>query len=76
MVKLERRLELVFNFWRLIDIKRYNLIDNDNITVTHINTTTNTTHTLSPGDNNWVLPIPAFIVSTDPTITQNPRDGN
>lgn len=76
LVKLERRLELVFNFWRLIDIKRYNLIDNDNITVTHINTTTNTTHTLSPGDNNWVLPIPAFIVSTDPTITQNPRDGN
>jgi len=76
LVKEERRRELAFNYWRLIDIKRYNLIDNDNISVIHMNTSTGETHTLSPGDNNRVLPIPAFVVALDPSIVQNPRDGN
>ncbi len=76
--KEERRRELAFSQWRIVDIKRYNLIDNDNISVTHRNSAADITYTLNPGDLNSVLPIPRAVISDSPLvqIVQNPRDGN
>jgi hypothetical protein len=74
-VKNERRREMALSQWRLVDIKRYNLLDNDNISASHYNTVSETTFTLNPGNNNWVLPIPRRAIE-ESEIVQNDRDGN
>ncbi len=71
-VKKERRLELIGNYDRLFDIKRYNLFDNDNISITH--TIENISVTLEANSLNWALPIAEIYIQQNPEIQQNPRD--
>ncbi|SMC86901.1 RagB/SusD family nutrient uptake outer membrane protein [Pedobacter africanus] len=71
LVKAERRRELAFRGFRLFDIKRYNVIDGDNITITHaIN---GKTYTLAPASPRSVLPIGRKYIDLNPEILQNPR---
>jgi hypothetical protein len=71
LVKEERRRELAFRGFRLFDVKRYNAIDGDNITVSH--TINGSTYTLAPGSARAVLPIGRKYIDLNPEITQNPR---
>lgn len=71
MVKAERRRELAFRGFRLFDIKRFNTIDGDNISVSH--TLNGTTYTLTPGSPRAVLPIGRKYIDLNPEITQNTR---
>ncbi|AUP79960.1 RagB/SusD family nutrient uptake outer membrane protein [Flavivirga eckloniae] len=71
-VKEERRRESGGSIDRLFDIKRYNLLDNDNISVTH--TFGDQTVTLPPNSQNFVLPIGLKYIQINPEIIQNPRD--
>jgi hypothetical protein len=71
-VKTERRRELAADAERLFDIKRYNLLDQDGISLTH--SYNGKTITLSPNSKNWVLPIGAKYIQMNPEIQQNPRD--
>ncbi|WP_346882495.1 RagB/SusD family nutrient uptake outer membrane protein [uncultured Algibacter sp.] len=71
-VKKERRLELIGNYDRLFDIKRYNLFDNDNISITH--TLESISATLEANSLNWALPIAEIYIQQNPEIQQNPRD--
>ncbi len=71
-VKDERRRELPGNGERTFDIKRYNLYDNDNISVTH--TLRGNTAMLNPNSKNWALPIASKYILLNPEIEQNPRD--
>lgn len=70
-VKEERRRELAFCGFRWFDIKRYNALDNDQITVTHLINGTN--YTLSPSSPRAVLPIGRKYIDLNPEIQQNPR---
>jgi len=71
IVKAERRRELAFRGFRYFDIKRYNVYDNDNISVSHTDNTG--TYTLAPNSNRVVLPIAREYIALNPEITQNPR---
>lgn len=66
LVLKERRLELAFQGFRLIDIKRLNL-EGRNISIVH------GAKTLSANDPRFVLPIPSKVISLNPNIAQNPR---
>jgi len=71
LVKQERRRELAFSGIRWFDIKRYNIIDNDNISVTHF--INGTSYTLPPNSLRSVLPIGRKYIDLNPEIIQNPR---
>ncbi|WP_394972817.1 RagB/SusD family nutrient uptake outer membrane protein [uncultured Croceitalea sp.] len=71
-VKDERRREKVRSLDRTFDIKRYNLFDNDQITVSH--TLDGITTTLLPNSKNWAMPIAPRYILFNPEIEQNPRD--
>jgi tetratricopeptide (TPR) repeat protein len=72
MVKEERRREILGLTEFAFDIKRYNLFDKDNISVTH--TLEGETVTLKANSKNWALPIAPKITLLNPEIKQNPRD--
>lgn len=71
LVKAERRREMAFRGSRWFDIRRYNMFDNDNITVTHALPDGN--FSLPPNSNRTVLPIGRKYIAMNPEITQNPR---
>jgi hypothetical protein len=71
LVKGERRRELAMRGFRWFDIKRYNVIDADNITVSH--TLNGKTYTLAPNNSHVVFPIGRKYIDLNPEITQNPR---
>ncbi|SHM58332.1 SusD family protein [Chitinophaga jiangningensis] len=71
LVKAERRREMAFRGSRWFDIRRYNAMDNDNITVTH--TLPDGSFSLAPNSNRAVLPIGRKYIIMNPEITQNPR---
>ncbi len=71
LVKEERRRELAFKGVRLFDIKRYNLIDNANISVTH--TVGGVDYTAEAGSPKLILPIARIYIDLNPEIEQNPR---
>lgn len=71
LVKQERRRELAFSGARWFDIKRYNVVDNDNISVTHL--INGASYTLAPNSVRSVLPIGRKYIDLNPEITQNPR---
>lgn len=71
-VKDERRREQATNAERLFDIKRYNLFDNDGISITR--NYEEQTVTIAPDSKNWVLPIGEKYIQTNPEIIQNPRE--
>ncbi len=73
LIKEERRRELAFKGQRLFDIKRYNLFDNDNISITHTLPDTGETFMLEPGNPRFVLPIGRKYIGLNPEIEQNPR---
>lgn len=70
LVKAERRRELTGCGLRYFDIKRYNVFDNANITITH---TYNGTFTLPPNSPRVVLPIGRKYVDLNAELIQNPR---
>ena len=71
LVKEERRRELAFRGFRLFDIKRYNVVDGDNITISH--TLNGKTYTLAAGSPRAILPIGRKYIDLNPEILQNPR---
>jgi len=71
-VKEERRREIVNSTERAFDIKRYNLFDGDNISLSH--TINGQTFTLAPNSINWALPIAPRYIQLNPEIEQNPRE--
>ncbi|QTE22563.1 RagB/SusD family nutrient uptake outer membrane protein [Polaribacter cellanae] len=70
IVKDERRREFTNKGLRWYDIKRYNVYDNANITLTR--TYKGETQTLAPGDNRWVFPIAKIYTSLNPELEPNP----
>jgi hypothetical protein len=67
MVKDERRRELWGRGLRWFDLKRYNALDNANISITrHF-----TNDKLTPGDKGWVVPIAQLYINQNPEIQQN-----
>lgn len=71
-VKFERRLELAAYGLRYFDLKRYNVFDNANISMTH--SVDGETKTLTAGSKNWALPIAAKYLLETPEIGPNQRD--
>ncbi len=71
LVKTERRRELAFRGFRLFDIKRYNVFDHDNISVTR--TINGAVYTLLPESPRMVLPIGRKYIELNPEINPNPR---
>lgn len=71
LVKQERRRELAFGGVRWFDIKRYNVVDSDNISVTHL--INGASYTLAPNSVRSVLPIGRKYIDLNPEIIQNPR---
>ncbi|WP_316837025.1 RagB/SusD family nutrient uptake outer membrane protein [Pedobacter nutrimenti] len=71
LVKQERRRELAFLGFRWFDIKRYNVFDNDQISVVH--TINGATYTLAPNSPRSVLPIGRKYIDLNPEIIQNPH---
>ncbi len=71
-IKEERRRELIGGTHRFFDLKRYNKLDNDNITLTH--QIGNQSFTLPPNDVKWALPIAELYIQQNPEIVQNPRN--
>ena len=72
IVKAERRRELLGRGVRFFDIKRYNAVDGDNISITHTNFD-GVDVTLEANTNKWALPIPRKEIYLAPEISQNPR---
>ncbi|WP_256006012.1 RagB/SusD family nutrient uptake outer membrane protein [Pedobacter deserti] len=71
-VKAERRREMAADAERLFDIKRYNLLDQDGISVTR--TYNGKTITVGPTSKKWILPIATKYIQINPEIKPNPRD--
>ena len=71
-VKFERRLELAGYGLRYFDLKRYNVFDNANISLTH--SVDGATATLAAGSKNWALPVAAKYLLETPEIGPNQRD--
>ncbi|MFS4467852.1 RagB/SusD family nutrient uptake outer membrane protein [Maribacter sp. 2210JD10-5] len=71
-VKEERRRETVGGPDRMFDIKRYNLFDEDGISLTHI--LGSVSATLEANSKNWAIPIGSKYIQQNPEIEQNPRD--
>lgn len=71
-VKFERRLELAAFGLRYFDLKRYNVFDNANISMTHA--VDDETVTLTAGSKNWALPVAAKYLLETPEIGPNERD--
>lgn len=68
----ERRRELVLSGLRWFDMKR--LVNEGIYTKTLTRTTPDgTVHTLSPGSNRYLFPIPQSIINKNSNIVQNPR---
>lgn len=67
----ERRRELMMKGIRWFDLKRLNKDPRFARTITH--TLRGKTYTLKPGDNHYVLPIPANVIDRNNLIEQNPR---
>ena len=71
-VKDERRRELAGNGLRFFDLKRYNVFDNANISLTR--NLNGQTYTLSAGGKNWAVPIAQKYLLENPEIGENVRD--
>lgn len=71
-VKEERRREMATDAERLFDIKRYNLLDHDNISISR--SYNGKSVTVAPGSKKWVLPIADKYILINPEIKPNPRD--
>lgn len=71
IVKAERRREMAFRGSRWFDIRRYNALDNDGITITH--TLSDGTFVVAPNSNRSTLPIGRKYIALNPEIIQNPR---
>lgn len=67
LVKDERRRELWLRGVRWFDLKRYNSLDNANITIERFFTGDK----LKPGDYGWVMPIGNKYIDQNPEIIQN-----
>lgn len=68
----ERRRELVLSGLRWFDMKR--LVNEGIYTKTLTRTTPDgTVHTLAPGSNRYLFPIPQSIINKNSNIVQNPR---
>ncbi len=67
----ERRRELLFKGLRWFDLKRLNRDPKTQKTITH--TLTGETHTLEPGSNRYVLPIPLKVLQLNELIKPNQR---
>ena len=67
LVKDERRRELWLRGVRWFDLKRYNSLDNANITIERFFTGDK----LKPGDYGWVMPIGNKYINQNPEIIQN-----
>ena len=72
LVKTERRVELAGGGARFFDLKRYNVYDNANISITH--TLEGQTFTLEAGSKNWAVPIASKYILETPEIGENVRD--
>ena len=72
IVKDERRRELLGRGIRSFDIKRYNAVDGDNISIIHTNFQGEEV-TLEANSNKWAMPIPRKEIFLAPEISQNPR---
>lgn len=70
-VKDEIRREKAMSTLRVFDIKRYNLFDNDNITVSR--SFGGETVSITPNSLNWAFPIANNYIRANPEIIQNPR---
>lgn len=66
-VKEERRRELWLRGLRWFDLKRYNALDNANITIERFFTGDK----LAPGDEGWVVPIAELYLSQNPEMRLN-----
>ncbi|WP_421919891.1 RagB/SusD family nutrient uptake outer membrane protein [Marinifilum sp.] len=71
-VKDERRRELADKGVRLFDLKRYNALDNANITLTRV-INGEVAATLEPNNNRWIVPIARYTITKAPEIEQSPR---
>lgn len=70
-VKTERRRELAGNGLRLFDLKRYNALDDANISITRV--IDGETTVLEANSNRWIVPIARNIFNLAPEIEQSPR---
>ena len=71
-VKDERRRELADKGVRWFDLKRYNGLDNANITLTRV-IDGQVAATLEPNSNRWIVPIARLTMTRAPEIEQSPR---
>lgn len=71
-IKFERRLELAAHGLRYFDLKRYNIFDNANISMTH--SVDGETATLNANSKNWALPVAAKYILETPEIGNNDRE--
>jgi tetratricopeptide (TPR) repeat protein len=70
----ERRRELAFTGFRMLDVKRYNAYDNANISLIRATDANGTVKTWSAGSINWALPIAQKYIDINPEIKQNDRE--
>lgn len=72
----ERRIELAFEGFRYIDIKRLGTLAGKGIDRDENDFAFNQEYTLELSDHRWTLPIPRAEQSANPTIQQNPGYSN
>ena len=70
-VKQERFVEMAAMGVRLFDLKRYNVFDNANISLTR--TIDGVDYTLEPNSNRWIVPVARNLIQLNPEIEQSPR---
>lgn len=73
LVLKERRVEMLQEAWRWFDVKRLNKEADYQRTLTR--DFQGQTYTLAPGDDNYVMAIPKKVITLNPLMEQNPRDG-
>lgn len=72
LVKKERRMEFPGSGLRYFDLKRYNELDNANITLTRV--LNGQTYTLNANGKNWAIPIAQKYILETPELGENIRD--
>jgi tetratricopeptide (TPR) repeat protein len=70
IILIERRKELTFRSLRWTDLRRLNK-QGANISLTR--DLNGQIYTLPPNDDRWIFPIPPDVISTNPSMPQNPR---
>ena len=77
IVKTERRIELAGQGVRLFDLKRYNVVDNANISITRtvpgVDGEPGRTVVLEANSPRWLVPIARDLRELNPELEQNPR---